>query len=469
MSQTINVDYLVIGAGAMGMAFVDTLLTDKKDATFAIVDRYNRPGGHWTKAYPFVRLHQPSSTYGVNSRDLGEDKIDMVGWNSGMSELATGDEILAYYTRVLTQQFLPSNRVTYYPLCEYTGSGQFHSTVSGKMYSVGSETRIVDSTFMRQRVPSMGPPAYSIADDVKLVTPNDLALVSRPYANYTVIGAGKTGIDACLWMLSMGIDSSKITWIMPRDSWFFNRNNLQPSTSSLSAFFQSDFEATMAATSIDDLFKRLDESGAVFRLSENVWPTMFRCAIVSVAELEQLKKIEHIVRMGRVKQITVDQVTLEGGILSPVLETLYIDCTVDGSKGCETTPVFNGKNITLQCVRPCQQVFSAAFIAHVEAEYNDDEKRNSFCGPITFPSKPIDWLKVKALDIENELLWITEPKTFAWLGQCRLNAFRGFHKLLPEDREEQRLALEAIKEKGVVYLSRMRKLCNDYEAENVKV
>ena len=210
MSQVINVDYLVIGAGAMGMAFVDTLLTENPNATFAIVDRYNCPGGHWNKAYPFVRLHQPSKFYGVNSKDLGEDRIDEVGWNKGMFELATGDEVLAYYTKVLTQRFLPSGRVSYYPLCEYTDSGEFHSIVTGKAYSVVKETRIVDATFMRVKVPSMGPPTYSVADDVNLITPNALVGLSRPYANYTVVGAGKTGIDACLWMLSMGIEPAKI-------------------------------------------------------------------------------------------------------------------------------------------------------------------------------------------------------------------------------------------------------------------
>ena len=46
------------------------------DATIAIVDRYHRPGGHWNVAYPFVRLHQPSSFYGVNSRVLGTEAID---------------------------------------------------------------------------------------------------------------------------------------------------------------------------------------------------------------------------------------------------------------------------------------------------------------------------------------------------------------------------------------------------------
>ncbi len=34
----------------------------------SIVDRNDQPGGHWTTAYPFVRLHQPSAYYGVNSR-----------------------------------------------------------------------------------------------------------------------------------------------------------------------------------------------------------------------------------------------------------------------------------------------------------------------------------------------------------------------------------------------------------------
>jgi len=38
-----EVDYLVIGAGAAGMAFTDTLLTET-EATIAIVDRRHRPG-----------------------------------------------------------------------------------------------------------------------------------------------------------------------------------------------------------------------------------------------------------------------------------------------------------------------------------------------------------------------------------------------------------------------------------------
>ena len=57
---SISADYLVIGGGAMGMAFTDTLVAET-DATIAVVDRHHQPGGHWNDAYPYVRLHQPSA------------------------------------------------------------------------------------------------------------------------------------------------------------------------------------------------------------------------------------------------------------------------------------------------------------------------------------------------------------------------------------------------------------------------
>ena len=80
---TIEADYLVIGAGATGMAFVDTLVSETA-ATVVVVDRNHQPGGHWTTAYPFVRLHQPSAYYGVNSRPLGNDTIDATRLEQGL-------------------------------------------------------------------------------------------------------------------------------------------------------------------------------------------------------------------------------------------------------------------------------------------------------------------------------------------------------------------------------------------------
>ena len=74
----LEADYLVVGAGASGMAFADSLITSS-DAEVVIVDRRHGPGGHWNDTYPFIRLHQPSAYYGVNSMPLGADTIDASG------------------------------------------------------------------------------------------------------------------------------------------------------------------------------------------------------------------------------------------------------------------------------------------------------------------------------------------------------------------------------------------------------
>src|SRR5690349_21381470 len=112
MHHEIETDYLIVGAGAAGMAFADELLTHS-NATIAIVDRRDAPGGHWREAYPFVRLHQPSAFYGVTSTPLGTDAIDSGGTNAGFYELAGADEIRAYYERVMHRRFLPTGRVRY--------------------------------------------------------------------------------------------------------------------------------------------------------------------------------------------------------------------------------------------------------------------------------------------------------------------------------------------------------------------
>ena len=67
--RSLETDYLVIGAGAMGMAFTDALI-DHADVHVTLVDRRHAAGGHWHDAYPFVRLHQASLFYGVSGYSL---------------------------------------------------------------------------------------------------------------------------------------------------------------------------------------------------------------------------------------------------------------------------------------------------------------------------------------------------------------------------------------------------------------
>ena len=136
MSETkLQADYLMVGSGAVGMAFADTLLTET-DVTIIIVDQHQKPGGHWNVAYPFVTLHQPSAFYGVNSLELSKGRKDKVGLNKGLSELASGAEVCAYFDDVMRHKFLPSGRVQYFPMCDFLGDGKFVSQLTGKAFVV---------------------------------------------------------------------------------------------------------------------------------------------------------------------------------------------------------------------------------------------------------------------------------------------------------------------------------------------
>ena len=192
--QPIDADYLIVGTGAMGMAFTDTLFTES-DASVVMVDRHARPGGHWNDAYPFVRLHQPSSFYGVNSRPLGDDRIDQVGGNAGLYELASGTEVVTYFDAVMRQRFLPSGRVQWLPRHQYLGEGRARSLVTGETVQI-TATKTVDATYMNVKVPSQTAPAFDVAPGVVCVPLNELPALDEPPAAWVVVGAGKTGMDA---------------------------------------------------------------------------------------------------------------------------------------------------------------------------------------------------------------------------------------------------------------------------------
>ncbi|MEO8125016.1 MAG: FAD/NAD(P)-binding protein [Burkholderiales bacterium] len=425
----IETDYLVVGAGATAMAFVDTLLTES-EAQIVIVDRHHRPGGHWNDAYPFVRLHQPSAFYGVASRELSSWTKDKTGLNEGLYGLASGAEVLAHFDQVMQQRFLPSGRVRWFPMSEVSvGPGTVHtfnSLTSGETCQVQVRRKLVDATHARTEVPSTRAPKYAIAPGVRCAPLNDLPRIERPHAAYTVVGSGKTGMDACLWLLQNGVPPSRIRWIMPRDAWLMDRANHQPGADDFERSIGSSiaqFEAVIEAASVADLFARLEAHGELLRIAPEVEPTTYRCAIVSQGELAQLRRIEDVVRLGHLKAIEPSRILLERGTLAADPDTLYIDCSAGAIQMPPPVPVFDGSHINLLFVRTCQPVFSAALIAFVESHYDDPVLMNALCTPVPSPELPIDWLRMLAASVANAGRWRKEQKLGAWLAACRLNFF----------------------------------------------
>lgn len=429
MTDIIDTDYLVVGAGGMGMAFVDELVT-QTTATVTIVDRNHRPGGHWNDAYPFVRLHQTSSCYGVNSTPLGNGSIDQVGWNKGCYELASGSEVVAYFDQVMRQRFLPSGRVRYLPMCDYRDDGRVLSRVSGAAYTVQAK-KIVDATYINVTVPSQRPPKFKVLDGAVCVPPNAVPKLAPEYSRFTVVGSGKTGIDTCLFLMEMGVAPADITWVMPNDAWLFDRFTVNPGrrfTDIITAGRVAVLKAAIAADSIDDFFQRVLACNQLFQFDPKVKPTNWRCATVTRLELEQLRKIPNVVRMGHVQAVTPDAMQLDNGRWQTAANTLYIDCAADGLKNRPEKKVFDGNRITLQTVRMCQQVYSAGFIGNVEANLSDEARKNALCRPVPLPHAANDYLRCAIQDSENMLIWLTEPQVVSWINASRIDLFSPIFK-----------------------------------------
>src|SRR5262245_47983407 len=205
----IEADYVVIGCGAAGMAFVDTLVRHSS-ATVAMIDRHHRPGGHWNDAYPFIRLHLPSHYYGVDSQPLGDKSLYHGGLNDGLLHMASGTEIVGYYERVMERVLVASGRVTYLPMSNYDGEGTVTSLLTGECRRIEARKRIVDATFLATKVPSTHKRSFQVGDGVVCIPINDLARVERAPDCYCVVGSGKTGIDACLWLLANNVSPDRI-------------------------------------------------------------------------------------------------------------------------------------------------------------------------------------------------------------------------------------------------------------------
>lgn len=365
------------------------------------------------------------SRYGVNSRPLGNDVKDALGWNAGLYELASGAEVVAYYDHLMHRDFLPSGRVTYLPMTEYEpATGDLVSLTTGARSNVNATT-LVDATYMNVIVPSQRPPGYDVAAGVRCTPLNDLPKLGQPADGYTVIGAGKTGADACLWLLRNGVDPDQIRWIMPRDSWYIDRKTIQPGDffEGTAERFITQFKHIAESDSIADLFARLEADGILLRLSTDVEPTMYRCSTVTQNELVQLRRISDVVRLGRVQRIDINQIVLDDGVVPTSSDTAHIDCTADGLARRPPKQVFDGKRITLQTVRHCQQVFSAAFIAHCEAAYDTADEKNHFCGVVPHPDVATDWIRTAHGNSLNSAKWGADPALQAWLANSRLDGF----------------------------------------------
>lgn len=423
MVRTLQADYLVVGAGAFGMGFTDALIGHSEDARVVLVDRRHSVGGHWLEAYPFVRLHQSSCFYGVASTLLGGGALQTSGPEAGLQERASQPEITSYYARVL-DRLVGTGRVELLPNSDFDGHRTVTSRITGARVEVPESCRIVNAHYLSPTIPAEAPPPFAVEDGARVVAVNDLARLEEAPSQYVVVGSGKTATDAIVWLLGRGVDPGAICWVRPRDPWMLNRALVQPDPAIFYGLAADIMQSAAASSSLDDAFLRMEEAGAMLRIDRSVTPTMAKAPTLAQWELDALRTVEDVVRLGHLRSVSRGRLDLDDGSVRVADDALVVHCAADGLKNPPLVPIWRPSGITIQPVRAGFPSLAAALIGYVEATRGNDAEKNRVVAPSNYGNSLPQWAAMNLLGSRNAAAFSAEPDIKAWADAVPLNPSR---------------------------------------------
>jgi hypothetical protein len=257
-----------------------------------------------------------------------------------------------------------------------------------------------------------------------VVPVNDLARLEEAPSQYVVVGSGKTATDACIWLLSRGVDPDALCWVRPRDPWMLNRAVIQPDPAIFLSTAADTMQAAVRATSVEDLFLRLEDAGIMLRIDTAVMPTMAKAPTLAAWELEQLRTIENVLRRGHVDVVEPGRLRFADGSVGVAEDALVVHCAADGLKYPPLVPVWGNGTITLQPIRAGFPCFGAALIGYVEATRDDDVEKNRICPPSPLPDSMKGWARMNVLGTRAAMTFTAEPDVKEWSDDVALNPAR---------------------------------------------
>jgi len=184
-------------------------------------------------------------------------------------------------------------------------------------------------------------------------------------------------------------------------------------------------EEMAKATSMDDLFGRLDAESIFLRIDPKVTPTMFRGAVVSEREVELLRQIENVVRLGHVRRIERDKIVLDEGTIPTDERTLHVHCAANALARRPRRPIFEPGRVTNQPFQWGFVCYQAAMLGVIEATIESDDEKNRLCPPIHFWEENRDYMEAFLAAMAGEAGRAGYPALASWAKTTRLNPAGG--------------------------------------------
>ncbi len=320
---------------------------------------------------------------------------------------------------------LGSGRVRFFPGCEYVGARGFVSRDTGERFEVPGDCRIVDARYLAPEIPAETPPNFAVSEGARVIAVNGLASTDVDPSQYVIVGSGKTATDACVWLLTQrGVDPDAICWVRPRDPWMLNRALIQPDPVVYLGMVADLMRAAGESTSLDDVFLRLEAAGIMLRIDRAITPTMAKAPTLGTWELDLLRSLENVVRLGHVDTVRRGRIDLTRGSVAVADDALVVNCAADGLKNPPRVPIWGPEAITLQPIRAGFPCFGAALAGYVEATRTRDDDKNRLCPPSSYGNTLTQWAAMNVLGMRASASFGSEPDIKHWTDRVALNPAR---------------------------------------------
>ncbi|MGI8874239.1 MAG: pyridine nucleotide-disulfide oxidoreductase, partial [Egibacteraceae bacterium] len=180
---------------------------------------------------------------------------------------------------------------------------------------------------------------------------------------------------------------------------------------------------------------------------------------LGVWELDLLRTIENVVRLGHIKYVTAGEIVLEQGTVPLPPGSLVVHCAASGLQYPPLVPLWCPDKIRLQMIRVGFPCFCAALAGYVEATRDDDQERNRLCPPSNLPNSPPDWATMQVRGTLATRRYSAEPDIAAWANRCALNPAR----IDPSQRDDPvvRAAATRLADVAETGLTRMAELAHE--------
>jgi hypothetical protein len=151
---------------------------------------------------------------------------------------------------------------------------------------------------------------------------------------------------------------------------------------------------------------------------------MAKTPTLAAWELELLRTVERVVRLGHIRHVTATEVVLDQGSIALPPGALVVHCAASGLRNPPMVPIWSPDRIRVQTVRAGFPCLNAALVGFVEATRDDDRERNRLCAPNLFGDRLVDWARMQVRGARASAVLAKEPDIAAWADRCALNPAR---------------------------------------------